>query len=212
MLESPDMIGTSKHINIDEINALALKLKSDHDNDDVQEFYRQLSVYALTLFPRVYNEHDRQDLAQEACIRAAKSFKTFDPIRGDYTALFCSICQRVGIDALANRSCLKRTPEHGKIVSLDQSADCASDAAMEPVNQLIGKEAVEGRDAFVTMLLGEKSPLSKQQRAVLNCQFQGLTIAETANALGISCDVASSSKHSALVKAKQMLELPKYRH
>jgi len=126
------------------------------------------------------NIEDAEDLVQEAFIRALDRIATFDQNRA-FAPWFFRLLINTGINARKARALRAAEPERG---------DFASKAA----NPLELAEREDLRERFVAAL----AALPPRQRLVVSMfEVDGLSTAEIAEALGISCETVRWHHHQA---------------
>lgn len=185
-----------------DINTLAVDLIEggvrdirETTNPKVAQFMNMLHDYANNLFHRTLrtdNEEDRKDLSQEACLRAIKYFKCFNPQRSQYSTYFFSICKGVHSTLHQNKTSFKRRPESGKIVSLNQALESkwvesiGDKRAMTPIMALLDKEERDIQETVINRLLGKHSPLTPTQKETFVVVSQGNNLRQAGEILGCS--------------------------
>lgn len=126
------------------------------------------------------NVEDAEDLVQEAFIRALDRISTFDQNRA-FAPWFFRLLINTGINARKARALRAAEPERG---------DFPSKAA----NPLELAEREELRERFIAAL----DALPPRQRLVVSMfEVDGLSTAEIAEALGISCETVRWHHHQA---------------
>jgi RNA polymerase sigma factor (sigma-70 family) len=135
---------------------------------------------------------DTDDLVQETVVNTLKHIDVFE-YRAD-SALQAYLRQAV-MNRIRNE--IRRAMRHPAPSSLDSAAP---DAGLSPLEELIGKQAVEAYDAAMTALEPE------EREAIIGRIELGLSYAELATAMGRpSADAARMAVARAMLKlAKQM--------
>lgn len=179
------------------INDLAIKLKRDDinlrnapDHPEVNHFLKMLHTYAQNLFLETLpvNDERREDAAQDACLRAVRSFDSFNPAQVEYTTYFYRICQSARSMQRRYHASLKRNPECGYVFSLnskdDETQNWANNIpdrnALRPLDRLISREEAEKQRDNLELLYGDNSPLTKRQKQALDLRLQGNNQHQTA--------------------------------
>lgn len=141
---------------------------------------RHLARATLVARRLLGNVEDAEDLVQEAFIRALDRIATFDVNRA-FAPWFFRLLINTGINARKARALRAAEPERG---------DFASKAA----NPLELAEREDLRERFVAAL----TALPPRQRLVISMfEVDGLSTAEIAEALGISCETVRWHHHQA---------------
>jgi RNA polymerase sigma-70 factor (ECF subfamily) len=137
---------------------------------------------------------DTDDLVQETVINTLKHIDVFE-YRGD-SALQAYLRQAV-MNRIRNE--IRRAMRHPAPARLDSGAP---DAALSPLEELIGKQTVEAYDEAMTALEPE------EREAIIGRVELGLSYAELATAMGRpSADAARMAVARALLKLAKQLKL-----
>jgi RNA polymerase sigma-70 factor (ECF subfamily) len=157
-----------------------------------------LSELYLTYFPRVYryilartgNSHDAEDLAEEVFMRMLEAIERFQWREAPFSAWLFRIAHNAVI------SQRRRETSRGKSSPLNDSL---------PVDAAGPDELVENRVALNEVMAAAQK-LPDAQRQVIGLRFgAGLSVAETAQAMGKGEGNVKVIQHKAIVKLREMM-------
>jgi RNA polymerase sigma-70 factor (ECF subfamily) len=141
-----------------------------------------------------HNQHDAEDVVQDACVRA---FTSFDHFRGDDA--------RAWLLTVVRNTCytwLEKHRKHGGPVSLDETLHPAT-AALDPAQMLVR----QSRDEEVRAVVAEL-PLEFREVVVLR-ELEGLSYKEIAAVLSIPLGTVMSRLTRARARLLQSLSARK---
>lgn len=141
----------------------------------------RMSLLAARMAPAV----DRDDLVQEALLRAWRHRRSFDPARGQPSAWLLAIVANV---------CRRESGRHSRLRSVGEPPDLA-----QPPTGVGPDRAIDLERAVAT--------LPKRQRLAVDCYyFAGLTVTETAAVMGCSDGTVKSALSGARRRLRILLE------
>ena len=163
-----------------------------------------LSELYQTYFPRLYryilartgNTYDAEDLTEEVFMRVLEAIKRFEHRKAPFSAwLF-----RIAHNAIISQR--RKETARGRSSQLNDGM---------PVDSAGPEELVERRVALDEVMQAAKS-LPDAQRQVISLRFAaGLTVAETARAMGKGEGNVKVIQHKAIAKLREMMGQPKKR-
>ncbi len=161
-----------------------------------------LSELYQTYFPRLYryilartgNSYDAEDLTEEVFMRVLEAIKRFEHRKAPFSAWLFRIAHNAVI------SQRRKETARGRSSQLNDGM---------PVDSAGPEELVEKRVALDEVMQAAKS-LPDAQRRVISLRFAaGLTVAETARAMGKGEGNVKVIQHKAIVKLREMMGQPK---
>ena len=161
-----------------------------------------LSELYQTFFPRLYryilartgNTYDAEDLTEEVFMRVLEAIKRFEHRKAPFSAWLFRIAHNAVI------SQRRKETARGRSSQLNDGM---------PVDSAGPEELVEKRVALSEVMQAAKS-LPDAQRQVISLRFAaGLTVAETARAMGKGEGNVKVIQHKAIVKLREMMGQPK---
>ncbi len=146
------------------------------------------------------DRHQAEDLVQEALARAWAKADRFDPARGSPRAWLFAIARNLLVDRW------RATRARPRVVALDPLLDAGAGGPIEPVADVGSSGALERAvEAWqVAEALGRLAPHHRQ--VLVACYYQGLSIAEAADRLGIPGGTVKSRLHYGLRSLRLVLE------
>jgi RNA polymerase sigma-70 factor (ECF subfamily) len=159
---------------------------------------KALSELYLTYFPRVYryilartgNSHDAEDLAEEVFMRVLEAIERFQWREAPFSAWLFRIAHNAVI------SQRRKETARGKSGQLNESM---------PVDAAGPDELVENRLALNEVMAAAQK-LPEAQRQVIALRFgAGLSVAETARAMGKGEGNVKVIQHKAIAKLREMM-------
>ncbi len=159
---------------------------------------KALSELYLTYFPRVYryilartgNSHDAEDLAEEVFMRVLEAIERFQWREAPFSAWLFRIAHNAVI------SQRRKETARGKSGPLNESM---------PVDAAGPDELVENRLALNEVMAAAQK-LPEAQRQVIAFRFgAGLSVAETARAMGKGEGNVKVIQHKAIAKLREMM-------
>jgi RNA polymerase sigma-70 factor (ECF subfamily) len=163
-----------------------------------------LSELYQTYFPRLYryilartgNSYDAEDLTEEVFMRVLEAIKRFEHRKAPFSAWLFRIAHNAVI------SQRRKETSRGRSSQLNDSM---------PVDSAGPEELVEKHLALSEVMQAAKS-LPEAQRQVISLRFAaGLTVAETARAMGKGEGNVKVIQHKAIAKLREMMGQPKKR-
>ncbi len=163
-----------------------------------------LSELYRTYFPRLYryilartgNTYDAEDLTEEVFMRVLEAIKRFQHREAPFSAWLFRIAHNAVI------SQRRKETARGRSSQLNDGM---------PVDSEGPEELVERRVALSEVMQAAKS-LPDAQRQVISLRFAaGLTVAETARAMGKGEGNVKVIQHKAIAKLREMMGQPKKR-
>jgi len=163
-----------------------------------------LSELYQTYFPRLYryilartgNTYDAEDLTEEVFMRVLEAIKRFEHRKAPFSAWLFRIAHNAVI------SQRRKETARGRSSQLNDGM---------PVDSAGPEELVEKRVALDEVMQAAKS-LPDAQRRVISLRFAaGLTVAETARAMGKGEGNVKVIQHKAIAKLREMMGQPKKR-
>ncbi len=161
-----------------------------------------LSELYQTYFPRLYryilartgNTYDAEDLTEEVFMRVLEAIKRFQHREAPFSAwLF-----RIAHNAIISQR--RKETARGRSSQLNDGM---------PIDAAGPEELVESRVALSEVMQAAKT-LPDAQRQVISLRFAaGLTVAETARAMGKGEGNVKVIQHKAIVKLREMMGQPK---
>ncbi len=161
-----------------------------------------LSELYQTYFPRLYryilartgNTYDAEDLTEEVFMRVLEAIKRFEHRKAPFSAWLFRIAHNAVI------SQRRKETARGRSSQLNDGM---------PVDSAGPEELVERRVALNEVMQAAKT-LPDAQRQVISLRFAaGLTVAETARAMGKGEGNVKVIQHKAIVKLREMMGQPK---
>ncbi len=163
-----------------------------------------LSELYQTYFPRLYryilartgNTYDAEDLTEEVFMRVLEAIKRFEHRKAPFSAWLFRIAHNAVI------SQRRKETARGRSSQLNDGM---------PIDSAGPEELVEKRVALSEVMQAAKS-LPDAQRQVISLRFAaGLTVAETARAMGKGEGNVKVIQHKAIAKLREMMGQPKKR-
>ena len=163
-----------------------------------------LSELYQTYFPRLYryilartgNTYDAEDLTEEVFMRVLEAIKRFEHRKAPFSAWLFRIAHNAVI------SQRRKETARGRSSQLNDGM---------PVDSAGPEELVERRVALNEVMQAAKN-LPDAQRQVISLRFAaGLTVAETARAMGKGEGNVKVIQHKAIAKLREMMGQPKKR-
>ncbi|HEY5640437.1 MAG TPA: sigma-70 family RNA polymerase sigma factor [Dehalococcoidia bacterium] len=163
-----------------------------------------LSELYQTYFPRLYryilartgNTYDAEDLTEEVFMRVLEAIKRFQHREAPFSAWLFRIAHNAVI------SQRRKETARGRSSQLNDGM---------PIDSAGPEELVESRVALSEVMQAAKK-LPDAQRQVISLRFAaGLTVAETARAMGKGEGNVKVIQHKAIAKLREMMGQPKKR-
>lgn len=149
---------------------------------------RHLPIIAR-LVRRYVSEHDAEDVAQRAMMRALDKLEAF---RGESS--FRSWLHRIAVNAALNHVRDNRREVAGAIDEADL------------ITNTLGTARLVAREAKVKLLKAVEALPEKQRASVELRLYQDLSFAEIAAKMGVSEDSAKANYHHAMKRLRALLE------
>lgn len=159
---------------------------------------KALSELYLTYFPRVYryilartgNSHDAEDLAEEVFMRVLEAIERFQWREAPFSAWLFRIAHNAVISARRKESARGRSGQLTDTLPVDSAGP---------------EELVENRLALNEVMQAAQK-LPEAQRQVIALRFgAGLSVAETAQAMGKGEGNVKVIQHKAIAKLREMM-------